>query len=69
MGSPVYLVSILTPPNVVDLGALLWPIRPLIGGWEELGGGTEGPAWGWVKDSASSSSSSAWLSVSLQLEI
>jgi len=44
---------------------LLWPIRPLMGGCAELVGGTEGPAWGWVKDSASSSSSSAWLFVSL----
>jgi len=44
-------------------------MRPLIGGCEELGGGTEGPAWGWVNDSASSSSSSAWLFISHQLGI
>jgi len=42
-------------------------MRPLIAGCEELAAGTEGPAWGWVKDSASSSSSSAWLFVSLRV--
>lgn len=68
VGSPVYLVSILMPPMVVDVGALFWPIRPLIpvevlGGWiDEPGAGAEegpGPAWGWVNESESRSSSSA----------
>lgn len=70
VGTPVYLVSILTPPNVVDVGALFCPIRPLtpvLGGWmDEPGGGAEevdveGPADGCVNDRESRSSSSACL--------